>query len=75
VHASAPYCGIPPSNPFLTPGDGVPDEIDALGLRIARQGGGDNAAYIARMHALASSNTHLLALFAGTQAAIIRRRA
>lgn len=30
---SAPFYAIPPSNPFLTPGDGILDEIYAIGLR------------------------------------------
>ncbi|RCR67301.1 PQQ-dependent sugar dehydrogenase [Larkinella punicea] len=32
VNSGSPY-GIPPTNPYLTPGDGIPDEIWARGLR------------------------------------------
>jgi glucose/arabinose dehydrogenase len=32
VNSGSPY-GIPPTNPYLTPGDGIPDEIWASGLR------------------------------------------
>ena len=31
--ATPPYYTIPPGNPFLTPGDGIRDEIWAMGLR------------------------------------------